>query len=123
MRDEQQGTSVELLCEPRLELLLRAVIHRIAGLIHQQNRRLQQTGSGDCNRLPLAARNTFAALSDLHVKSAWMLIDELLYTRLLGSPEHCDIIATRSTQDYVVANRAVEQHDILRDVAYIPPEL
>jgi len=104
MSNQQQCAPVEPLGEACFELFLGPVIHRVAGLIQQQDGWLQQAGSRDCDRLTLTAGNTLTPLSHLHRKSTWVPVDELRHTRLLGSAQHRGIVSARSAKHDVVAN-------------------
>src|SRR5687768_11769505 len=77
MRNQHQRATVELLRKARFEQLLGAVVHRIARFIEQQDGRLEQIRSRDCNGLALTARDSLAAFSDGHREPTGMQIDEL----------------------------------------------
>src|SRR5262245_25242174 len=62
--DQQQGLAGEDLAQPRLESVLRAVVHRAGRLVHDEDRRIHDQRPRDHDRLALAAREHAPALAD-----------------------------------------------------------
>ena len=79
--------------------------------------------SRDRDRLPLTAGQCFASFADGQVESVRQTVDEVRYPGNSRRAQYGRIVRARRTEHDVFSHGAVEEHDILRNVADTAPQL
>ena len=122
MRDDDHGACAVQRRDRFRHFTLGLVVERRRRFVEHQHRRLVVERARDRDALPLATRQTRAALADARVHSVRQLLDELVQLRQRARAREPLLVDERigDTKGDVAAERVVEQVRILRHVSDQP---
>src|ERR1700722_15088524 len=120
--DDDGGAARAELCDRVLDVALRLRIERGGGFVQQDDRRILDERARDGDAVALAARQLQPALAHGRVVAGRKRHDEFVRMRRRGGRPDLRLARTRPAKGYVVADRPVEEIDVLAHIADLPAQ-
>src|SRR5258708_7868028 len=120
MSDDERGSASHQLCEGILNGCLRLRIETRGSIVEDEDAGISEYCAADPDSLPLAHRQSHAALSDDSGETMRKSVREFVDVRDAAGHEHLRIPRVRACEGHVVANRAVEQEIVFEHDAEAP---